>query len=171
MTVRDPVKWYNSVKNTILQFDHFISKSWFALPMRVMFRFKQGSAKGPLFTTYAPTYLGAKYPRGLFGAVEDGQDTAVRFFHDWTESVKEAISADRLLVFEVKQGWNPLCKFLDVPVPDEPFPNANDTAEQQARLRSMKRFCLFIWTVAAAGLGTTVFYVKDVIPRPTITFQ
>jgi len=45
------------------------------------------------------------------------------------EAVKETIPADRLLVYEVKQGWEPLCAFLGVPVPDEPFPRSNDRAE------------------------------------------
>ena len=32
----------------------------------------------------------------------------------------------QLLVFDVREGWEPLCKFLDLPVPDIPFPNVND---------------------------------------------
>ena len=34
--------------------------------------------------------------------------------------------ADRFLEFDVVQGWQPLCALLEVPVPDEPFPNVND---------------------------------------------
>jgi hypothetical protein len=45
------------------------------------------------------------------------------------EAVKQTIPADQLLVYEVKQGWEPLCKFLDVPVPAEPYPRTNDRAE------------------------------------------
>ena len=40
--------------------------------------------------------------------------------------------ADQLLVYEVGQGWEPLCEFLGVPVPDEPFPHLNDTASFRA---------------------------------------
>ena len=36
--------------------------------------------------------------------------------------------ADRLLVYEVKDGWGPLCEFLGVEAPEEPFPHLNDTA-------------------------------------------
>lgn len=39
--------------------------------------------------------------------------------------VEAAIPAERLLVFDVAQGWGPLCAFLDVPVPDRPFPHRN----------------------------------------------
>ena len=35
-----------------------------------------------------------------------------RFFNDWVDQVKAEIPAERLLVFEVKQGWGPLCQFL-----------------------------------------------------------
>jgi hypothetical protein len=45
------------------------------------------------------------------------------------EAVKEVIPADRLLVYQVKEGWGPLCAFLGVPVPDEPFPRTNDRSE------------------------------------------
>lgn len=45
------------------------------------------------------------------------------------EAVKTTIPADQLLVFEVKEGWGPLCEFLKVPAPDDPFPRTNDRAE------------------------------------------
>lgn len=47
----------------------------------------------------------------------------------WTEEVKANVPADRLLVWDVTQGWEPLCEFLELPVPDQPFPNLNDTRE------------------------------------------
>lgn len=49
--------------------------------------------------------------------------------------VKRSIPAERLLVFDVAEGWKPLCRFLDVPVPDEPFPRTNSSEEFQARLK------------------------------------
>ena len=57
-----------------------------------------------------------------------------------TQAVRETVPSERLLVFDLKQGWEPLCTFLEVPVPDgDPFPHVNDTAafgerrEQRAR--------------------------------------
>ena len=46
----------------------------------------------------------------------------------WNEQVKASVPVDRLLVWEPAQGWEPLCEFLDVAVPDGPVPNVNDTA-------------------------------------------
>ncbi len=45
------------------------------------------------------------------------------------DSVKAAIPPDQLLVFEAKDGWEPLCAFLGVDVPDGPYPRTNDRAE------------------------------------------
>ncbi len=45
------------------------------------------------------------------------------------DAVKGAIPASQLLVYQVKQGWEPLCAFLDVPVPDTAFPRTNDRSE------------------------------------------
>lgn len=45
------------------------------------------------------------------------------------DAVKAAIPQDRLLTYEVKEGWGPLCDFLGVATPDEPFPRTNDRSE------------------------------------------
>jgi len=45
------------------------------------------------------------------------------------DAVKAAIPAQQLLIYQVKDGWDPLCAFLEVPVPDEPFPRTNHRAE------------------------------------------
>ena len=169
--MRDPARWHHSVNNTIRQFDKFMC-SWLALPMRCLLALKGGGSwVAADYTCTAPTYLGPRYPRGMFGAVDAGEETAVRFFNDWVELVKAEIPADRLLVFEVKQGWGPLCRFLGVPEPQEPFPNMNDTAEQLQRLRAMKRISVLLWTAAVAGLGATAYYFKDSIKIPTLTFN
>jgi hypothetical protein len=71
--------------------------------------------------------------RDVLGRFED-RDRAQRVFVEWNEEVKRTVPADRLLVFEAKQGWEPLCEFLGVPVPDAPFPRVNDTAEFRRRV-------------------------------------
>ena len=54
----------------------------------------------------------------------DWMSAAVDRYH--TE-VERNVPADRLLVWSVIDGWEPLCEFLEVPVPDQPFPHLNDT--------------------------------------------
>ena len=49
-----------------------------------------------------------------------------RFFEEWNANVIKSVPEDRLLVYDVREGWEPLCKFLGLPIPDEPFPRLND---------------------------------------------
>ena len=49
------------------------------------------------------------------------------YFRKHTEAVKAAIAPERLLIYEVGEGWDRLCKFLGVPVPDAPYPSENST--------------------------------------------
>jgi hypothetical protein len=42
--------------------------------------------------------------------------------------VRRTVPAKQLLIFEVKQGWGPLCDFLGVPVPAGEFPRVNESA-------------------------------------------
>jgi hypothetical protein len=69
-----------------------------------------------------------------------GLDTAglMRAFIAHTDAVKAAIPADRLLVYQVKEGWGPLCAFLEVPVPADPFPRTNDRGEFWDRVSGKK---------------------------------
>jgi Sulfotransferase domain len=46
----------------------------------------------------------------------------------WNDEVRATIPAERLLVWDPADGWEPLCEFLEVPVPDGPVPRINDTA-------------------------------------------
>jgi hypothetical protein len=50
------------------------------------------------------------------------------------QAVKETVPRERLLVWTVNDGWDPLCEFLAVPVPDEPLPHLNDRATFQERV-------------------------------------
>ena len=46
-------------------------------------------------------------------------------FNEHNEAVKNYVPANKLLVFDVREGWEPLCKFLDVEVPGEQLPHTN----------------------------------------------
>jgi hypothetical protein len=60
-----------------------------------------------------------------FGGRYDDRESAVAAFRRRTDEVRAAIPDERLLVFDVAEGWEPLCRFLAVPVPDAPFPHHN----------------------------------------------
>ena len=64
-----------------------------------------------------------------FGCAITDRAGALAAFDRRTAEVRAAIPADRLLVFDVAEGWGPLCAFLKVPVPDMPFPRINSREE------------------------------------------
>jgi Sulfotransferase domain len=69
---------------------------------------------------------------GTFEGRFEDKDYAIGVFNAHNEDVKRKVSADRLLVYEITQGWEPLCEFLDVPVPDAPMPHLNDATSFRA---------------------------------------
>jgi Sulfotransferase domain len=69
---------------------------------------------------------------GVFGGRADDPEHAKAIFRAHQDQVRAAIPTGRLLVFDVREGWQPLCAFLEVPVPDDPFPNLNDAEQFRA---------------------------------------
>jgi len=63
------------------------------------------------------------------------RDGLIDAFVAHNEMVIETIPASQLLVFAVKEGWEPLCTFLGEPIPDEPFPHTNDREEFWDRVK------------------------------------
>jgi hypothetical protein len=107
LTVRDPRRWYESASASIYQ------ASLGPMPADPeLARMRQ--------------IVSELVWEGEFGGRFDDPEHAMRAFEEHNETVRREVPADRLLVFEVAQGWQPLCEFLDVPVPDEPFPRSND---------------------------------------------
>ena len=59
----------------------------------------------------------------------EDRDHAIRVFQDHVREVQSTVPADRLLTYEVSQGWEPLCAFLRKPAPDVAFPRTNTRQE------------------------------------------
>jgi len=64
--------------------------------------------------------------KGKFSAKGEAQ----KIFEQYIEDVKAYVPNDRLLVYNVSEGWEPLCNFLDLPMPNEKFPHL----KQEGRL-------------------------------------
>ena len=66
--------------------------------------------------------------QGTFSDFTD-RDSAIEAYRANNRRVRDTIPPERLLVFHVADGWEPLCAFLGVPVPDEAFPHSNPKKE------------------------------------------
>ena len=87
--------------------------------------------------------VGLIVDQGSFDGRLGDREHMLKVFTAHIEEVKAVIPPERLLVFEVAQGWEPLCRFLDVAVPDEPFPRVNDKAEFRENAR--RTFTAMLW--------------------------
>ncbi|PWJ18281.1 sulfotransferase family protein [Jannaschia seohaensis] len=110
LSVRDPEAWWASYSKTIKVFRETEMPPE-AAPMRKIQEF-------------VDVFLGDRL---------DTKERAIADFEAHIAKVKETIPADRLLVYELGSGWEPLCAFLDVPVPDRDYPHTNATAAFQKR--------------------------------------
>jgi hypothetical protein len=69
--------------------------------------------------------------------------------------IRRVVPPERLFFFNVKDGWEPLCKILNCPVPDEPFPRAND-AKAMEFFRGVVRKAAVRWLKIFAISGVAV---------------
>jgi Sulfotransferase domain len=88
--------------------------------------------------------------RTLNGVMGD-KAKAVARYNTYIDEVKAAVPPERLLVFRVTDGWAPLCRFLEVPEPQEPFPNLNDRASIKKTIRDIIKGSYIMLGAYAAG--------------------
>jgi hypothetical protein len=114
LTVRDPESWFASTQATI-----FSSLNTFAA---------QDNALGRTMRA-----IGDKH----FGGTVSDHDACIAGLQRHNEAVKNSGLGDRLLVYRIAEGWEPLCRFLGVPVPATPFPTRNSTEEFREKVGKM----------------------------------
>jgi len=98
--------------------------------------------------------------------VNKGKDIYTRHY----EEVRSLVPKDRLLEFQVKEGWEPLCEFLGEPVPyDSKFPNVNDNRDFVARSRRRNRNQMYNvalrWVHVSAMVGAAVYSAHYVFEK------
>lgn len=91
---------------------------------------------------------------GVFAGDHQDHDWLIDAFNRHNEAVRSNVPAERLLVWEVKDGWEPLCRFLEVDVPDAPFPNVNDKKTFADRVVGSCIEVLHEWWVQKQALAT-----------------
>jgi hypothetical protein len=66
---------------------------------------------------------------GVFGGRMDDKSHVIDCFERHNQEVIDTVPADQLLVYRPGDGWEPLCEFLEKPVPDSDYPRVNSTEE------------------------------------------
>jgi len=147
LNVRDPDRWYESTRATIYE----LSRISAASPLsRATFR---------LVGLFVPAVgrVGRMNNELIWKHTFDGRfedrNYAKAVFERHNEEVRRRVPAEKLLVYEVKDGWDPLCDFLGVEAPDKPFPRLNDTAEMRRRARMMRAISFAVPAIFALLAG------------------
>jgi hypothetical protein len=81
---------------------------------------------------------------GTFDGRFEDKAHAIEVFERHNREVLRHVPEGRLLVYEVKQGWGPLCEFLGVEEPTKPFPRLNDTAEMRRRIQTVRALAVAV---------------------------
>jgi hypothetical protein len=111
LTVRDPESWYESLSRTIY---------WLIEP---------GGRPERALPAFGEMVRAIMHKTGF--DVPSSREALIEAYHRHITLVGRTVPVRQLLVFDVAQGWEPLCKFLGVPVPDRPFPKTSSTKEFQ----------------------------------------
>ncbi len=109
LSVRNPEDWFESISATTLRV------------IRKRIESGQIPREGNLGTELV-------VKAAFQGEIEDAEH-GVAMFNQHIEKVKSSIESDRLLIYDVREGWGPLCAFLGKPVPETPFPRVNSRDE------------------------------------------
>ena len=121
LTVRDPQGWVKSMRETVWAIYYGDSMMHHLCDARYLV--------DPLWKRFIDLMIPMIWEgdAALAGDTHSDEGFAA-LFDRHTDRIRAAIPAERLLVWDPRDGWDPLCSFLDVDVPEEPLPRVNDTS-------------------------------------------
>lgn len=149
VTTRDPDDWWRSmgpiVRNSKMGFLGF---AFYWLPT---LRY---------FTTYVEAMEKGRYGELYF---RDGNQTCVWGTYGYhMDYVRRVVPKEKLVLYNVSEGWGPLCDILGVEVPDEAFPRANDSSavEELFKRKVMQGLMVWVWVGGAVvgGVAVLLYY-------------
>lgn len=129
LSVRDADKWYDSASKTLFR----------GIPSPILSLMR---GLGLFFKSVRVFVEGYEWAQMLvhqnfFQGETHNREKIKAIFNAWNEEVQRTVPPEQLLIFEVREGWEPLCLFLNVPIPKTPFPHAN--ASEGFQKNVMKR--------------------------------
>jgi hypothetical protein len=154
LSVRDPERWYESVRNTIYELSVIVPRH----PLyRIGYTFVRLLVlRGPGNIDLADEIIW----QGTFDGRFEDENYAIEVFERHNAEVQQRVPENRLLVYDVKSGWGPLCEFLGVEEPDEPFPRTNDTAQMRRRLRGVKAISIAVTATLTFLAGAALVLLR-----------
>ena len=161
LTVRDPAEWYESTRSTIYGLRRLTDGP---LPVRAAFALAEPFVPGVAGAVRLADRL---VWEGTFDGSFEDRHYAMEVFERHNEAVRRRVPPERLLVFDVREGWAPLCDFFGVEAPDGPFPRLNEARQMRRRLLGLVALsatapALAVLAVLTGVAAATVFLVRRV---------
>jgi hypothetical protein len=121
LSVRDADAWVASMRQTVWGLFHSDSVMRHVSDARAVV--------DPLWARYLRlmTRMNWDPKTGAFAGDHASDEGLAAAMHRWNDEAKATVPAERLLVWDPSDGWEPLCEFLEVDVPAEPLPRLNDS--------------------------------------------
>jgi Sulfotransferase domain len=146
LSVRDPESWERSFRDTIWTMCHGET----VMPLLSRARAQIDPRWQRYLALVDRMFWG---PQGTFAAGHADPAQLIEQMIAHNEEVKRVVPAERLLVWQVSDGWEPLCAFLDVDVPDGPLPHANDRDTFLERVSDAALESLQAWRQSAVSVA------------------
>jgi hypothetical protein len=158
LNVRDsPAAWWKSAKSTIIPLGISQATPRFNVGIWLLFKLNPLFAKvGHLF---AANYM------SLFPAGPEDDDVGIAAYARHIEDVKATVPAAQLLVFNVKDGWAPLARFLNASEPRVEFPNSNSASHFQNMMLAIAIAGWAHLVVLVAGLALLLRLVMRCVQK------
>ena len=112
LTIRDAESWWRSFSKTIL----------------VQIQTPTDTFENPQFAAVG-NMVDKLIVERVFGCAPDDKDAVLRRYQQYIEEVQKSLPPERLLTMDIGEGWDRLCEFLGLPIPDEPYPLLNTTRD------------------------------------------
>ena len=130
LSVRDAESWYKSVRATIYEYDPGL-----AIKLKMLAKLPFSQTAQDLFQVIR--LVNNVIWKQLFEDQFEDKVYVIRNYETHIQEVKKNFPEDRLLVFDAKDGWEPLCNFLSKDVPSKPYPHANNKEDFEAWSKSI----------------------------------
>jgi hypothetical protein len=126
LSVRSAESWVDSMHNTIAQI-------WFGDSL--MHHLAQAQYQiDPRYAGWLDVLYDMWIKADMMVPSNGDREKMAAEMEEWNQAVIDTVPAERLLVWNPKDGWEPLCELLELPVPEQPLPHVNDTENFQKAL-------------------------------------
>ncbi|CAH8497038.1 unnamed protein product [Schistosoma rodhaini] len=136
LTVRDADSWVSSCRATTAS-DMVMTKHT-TFTENIIYRLRGLKSLPILHDNMYTKAFGPNYDQMTDDELRDA-------FIKWNQEIIDYVPKDRLLIFDPKDGWTPLCEFLNIPIPENvPFPHLNKRVDLRNRLLKYRFLAQFL---------------------------